>query len=441
MSRMFWDEKHETMPENKMKALQLEKLKETLRWAYERIPYYKKAFDDAGVRPQDCRALEDLSKFPFTTKTALRDNYPFGLCAVPLSDLARIHASSGTTGKPITGPYTTDDLDRTTDATCRGLWAQDVRPDSIAQVAYTLGPFTGGLGFLFPLTRLGCALVPTGSGMTDRQLLVIQDFGATDLFCTSSYAMTIIEAAEKLGIDLKKTSLKRGHHGAEVMTEEMRETIESRGGIRVYEAYGLTEIGGPGAAFTCECQRAGNTNRWHINEDCVYPEIVDPETLEPLPMGRQGEVVFTTLHLRAMPVIRYRSRDISTLHREKCDCGRTLITMDKVLGRSDDMLIIHGVNLFPSQVESALMEFEEAQPVYQIRLYKKGHSDFITVETEVSPAIYHAGQEKIDEVSKRMSRRIKEVVGINVPVKIVQPETIERSAGAKAKRIIDERSA
>ncbi|MCX5863252.1 MAG: phenylacetate--CoA ligase [Desulfomonile sp.] len=432
MSKRFWDEKFETMNEGDMHAFQTEKLKETLKWVYEKVPYYKKAFDEKGVKPSDLQNLSDIKKFPFTVKTALRDNYPFGLCAVPMSDVTRIHASSGTTGKPITGPYTADDMDQWTDCMARGLWAQELRPDSIAQNAYGMGLFTGGLGFLQGAMRIGCAVIPSGSGMTERQIMLIQDFGTTALFCTPSYCLTIIEKGERIGVDLKKTALKTGHFGAEPWTIEMRNEIETRSGIHAYEHYGLTELMGPGVSFTCENYKI------HVNEDHVYPEIVDPGTLEPIALGEEGELVFTALRRRAMPMIRYRTRDICTLRREKCDCGRTLITMDKILGRSDDMMIISGVNVFPSQVETVLMEFEEVEPLYQIRLGKKGYIDHITVETEIKPALYEAGPEKVKELSKAISSRIQQIIGINVPVNILPPESITRSEG-KAKRIIDER--
>jgi len=432
MSKKYWDEKFETMNESAMRAVQTEKLKETLAWVYDRIPYYKKAFDDAGVKPSDFQKLEDLSKFPFTVKTALRDNYPFGLCAVPMSDVVRVHASSGTTGKPITGPYTAEDLDQWTECMARGLWAQEVRTDSVLQNAYGMGLFTGGLGFLQGAMRIGCTVVPSGAGMTERQIMLIQDFGTSALCCTPSYCLTIIEKAEKMGVDLKKTFLRTGHFGAEPWSAEMRSDIEGRGGIHAYEHYGLTELMGPGVSFTCEYYKI------HVNEDHAYPEIVDPGTLEPIPLGQEGELVFTSLQRRAMPMIRYRTRDICTLRREKCECGRTLVTMDKILGRTDDMMIISGVNVFPSQVETVLMEFEEVEPLYQIRLKKKGYIDHISVETEVKPAAYQAGQEKVDELAKRISARIQQVIGINVPVIILPHESIERSVG-KAKRIIDER--
>jgi len=432
MSKKYWDDKFETMNERDMAAFQTEKLKATLQWVYDKVPFYKKAFDEKGVKPSDFVKLSDLSKFPFTVKTDLRDNYPFGLCAVPMADVVRIHASSGTTGKPITGPYTADDLEQWSDCMARGLWAQELRPDSVAQNAYGMGLFTGGLGFLQGAMKIGCAVVPSGSGMTERQIMLVQDFGTTALFCTPSYCLTIIEKAERMGVDLKKTALKTGHFGAEPWTVEMRNEIEARSGIHAYEHYGLTELMGPGVSFTCENYRI------HINEDHVYPEIVDPGTMEPVELGQEGELIFTALQRRAMPMIRYRTRDICTLRREKCQCGRTLITMDKILGRSDDMMIISGVNVFPSQVEAVLMEFEEVEPLYQIRLRKKGYIDHIMVETEVKPAVYQAGKEKVDELAKAISSRIQQVIGINVPVEILSPESIERSIG-KAKRIIDER--
>jgi phenylacetate-CoA ligase len=432
MSKKYWDEKFETMNESGMKAFQLEKLKETVAWVYEKVPFYKKAFDEKGVKPADLQKLEDMAKFPFTVKTDLRDNYPFGLCAVPMSDVVRIHASSGTTGKPITGPYTAGDLEQWTECMARGLWAQEVRTDSILQNAYGMGLFTGGLGFLQGAMRIGCAIVPSGAGMTERQIMLIQDFGTSALCCTPSYCLTIIEKAEKMGVDLTKTNLRTGHFGAEPWTVEMRTEIEARGHIHAYEHYGLTELMGPGVSFTCEHYNI------HINEDHVFPEIVDPGTLDPVDIGEEGELVFTSLQRRAMPMIRYRTRDICTLRREKCACGRTLITMDKILGRSDDMMIIAGVNVFPSQVETVLMEFPDVEPQYQIRLKKKGYIDHMIVETEVKAAMYQAGKEKLEELSKRVSARIQQVIGINVPVIILPQDTIERSIG-KAKRIIDER--
>ena len=432
MAKKFWDEKFETMNESAMKAFQTENIRATLDWVYDRIPFYRKSFDEKGVKPSDFQRLEDLSKFPFTVKTDLRDDYPFGLCAVPMSEIVRVHASSGTTGKPITGPYTVEDLDQWTECMARGLWAQEVRADTVLQNAYGMGLFTGGLGFLQGAMRIGCAVVPAGAGMTERQIMLIQDFGVQALCCTPSYCLTIIERAEKLGIDIKNSSLKTGHFGAEPWTVEMRNDIESRGGIHAYEHYGLTEMMGPGVSFTCEYYNI------HVNEDHVYPEIVDPATLEPVEPGTEGELVFTATLRRAMPMIRYRTRDICTLRRQKCDCGRTLVTMDKILGRTDDMMIISGVNVFPSQIETVLMEFEQVEPQYQIRLKKKGYMDAIAVETEVKPTVYQSGQDAVAELAKRISSRIQEVIGINVPVSVLPQDTIERSIG-KARRVIDER--
>jgi phenylacetate-CoA ligase len=432
MSKKYWDEKFETMNESAMKTLQTEKLKETLQWVYDKVPFYKKVFDEKGVKPSDFQSMKDMAKFPFTVKTDLRDNYPFGLCALPLSEVVRIHASSGTTGKPITGPYSQADLEQWTECMARGLWAQEVRTDSILQNAYGMGLFTGGLGFLQGAMRIGCAVVPSGAGMTERQIMLIQDFGTTALCCTPSYCLTIIEQAEKMGVDIKNSSLRTGHFGAEPWSVEMRSDIETRGAMHAYEHYGLTELMGPGVSFTCEYYNI------HVNEDHVYPEIVDPETLEPVELGEEGELVFTSVQRRAMPMIRYRTRDICTLRREKCGCGRTLITMDKILGRSDDMMIISGVNVFPSQVEAVLMEFPEVEPLYQIRLTKKGYIDHISVETEVRQAVYAEGQEAVTTLAGKISNRILQVIGIKVPVNILPADTIERSIG-KAKRIIDER--
>lgn len=432
MAKKFWDEKIETMTESEMKAFQTENLKNTLQWVYDKVPFYKKAFDEKGVKPADFQKLEDISKFPFTVKTDLRDNYPFGLCATPMSEVVRIHASSGTTGKPITGPYTAEDLAQWTDCMARGLWAQEVRPDTILQNAYGMGLFTGGLGFLQGAMKIGCAIVPSGAGMTERQIMLIKDFGTNALCCTPSYCLTIIEKAEKMGFDIKNSSLKTGHFGAEPWTDEMRVDIEARGGMHAYEHYGLTELMGPGVSFTCEYYKI------HINEDHVLPEIVDPASLTPVGLGEEGELIFTSLQRRAMPMIRYRTRDICTLRRDKCECGRSLVTMDKILGRSDDMMIISGVNVFPSQVESVLVEFREIEPIYQIRLGKKGYIDTITVECEAKKEVYDAGQQKVDELAKKISAKIQQVIGINVPVMIMAADTIERSIG-KAKRVIDER--
>ena len=428
----FWDEKFETMPYEGMAKFQLAKLKETLAWVYEKVPFYKETFDNAGLKPTSLEKLEDLARFPFSVKTDLRDHYPFGLCAIPMKDLVRIHASSGTTGKPITGPYSEEDRDQWANCMARTLYSHGIRDSDLCQNAYGYGLFTGGLGFHMGAERIGCAVVPTSSGLTERQIVIMQDFGSTVLFSTPTYALTIAEKAERMGVDVKSLPLRVGSFGAEPWTPKMREEIEKRMGISAQEAYGLTEMMGPGVAFSCEARNL------HINEDHCYPEVIDPETLEPLPLGEAGELVFTALQRRAMPLIRYRTKDITRLVRTKCECGRTLITMDKITGRDDDMLIISGVNVFPSQVESVIMEFADMEPHYQIRVRKKGYLDVMLVEAEAKQGVYDAGKEAVAGLADRISDRILQVIGIKVPVNVVPMNSIPRSEG-KAKRVIDER--
>jgi phenylacetate-CoA ligase len=430
--KRYWDEKIETLPPEEMRRLQLKKLQETLHWLWERVPFYKDRFKEAGVEPKDFQSLEDLVHLPFTVKTDLRDQYPLGLCAVPSDELASIHASSGTTGKPIIGPYTHDDLDQWTDCTARIIWGQGVRSSDICQNALGMGLFTGGLGIHQGIRRIGCGIVPSGIGMTERQLMLLQDLRVTVLFSTPSYGMTILEKGEKMGIDLKALPLKICCFGGEPFTEELRKEMELRAGVKAYEMYGLTEMMGPGVGGTCEAHRL------HINEDHIYPEVIDPISEKVLPEGEKGELVFTSLQRQAMPLIRYKSRDISTLRRITCECGRTLVTIDKILGRSDDMLNISGVNVYPSQVESVLLEFEEIEPVYQIRIFKKGYLDGMAVEVEVKPEVYSSGRDFIEELGKKVSDRLHQVIGITIPVAVLETEAIPRSQG-KAIRVIDER--
>lgn len=430
--KKFWNDKFESMDPEALAKFQSEKLAETVKWVYDRIPFYKNALDKKGVKPADIKTTADISKLPFTVKTDLRDNYPLGLCGVEIKDLVRIHASSGTTGKPITGPYTKDDLAQWSECMARTLWANTVRPDDIVQNAYGMGLFTGGLGFLQGAIEIGCCVIPSGSGMTDRQIMLMQDLGTTALFSTPSYALTIAERAEQIGVDLRKLPLRVTSCGAEPWTVEMKKDIERRMGVVAHEAYGLTEMMGPGVAFSCE---AGNL---HINEDHIYPEIVSPETLEPLPVGTQGELVFTAIQRRAMPLLRYRTRDITTLRRVKCDCGRTLITMDKILGRSDDMLIINGVNVYPSQVEAIILEVGGLEAIYQIRVNKKGYLDRMKVEVEAKPEIYSGGDAEMAKAAKALDSKLHSTIGINADVIILPTGSIPRSEG-KAKRVFDER--
>jgi phenylacetate-CoA ligase len=430
---MPWDDKFECMPVEDLQKLQLEKLKETAAWVYEKIPFYQTAFDNLGIKPQDIHHLEDVFKLPVTVKTDLRDNYPFGLCAVDMKEVVRIHASSGTTGKPITGPYTADDLAQWTECMARNMWAAGIRSDDMVQNAYGHGLFTGGLGFHQGASRLGCTVVPTGAGMTERQITLMKDFNSDVLFATPSYALTIAERAEEMGVDIRNLPLRVGVFGAEPWTVAIRKEIEQRLGIKAHEAYGLTELCGPGLAFDCEAQ-----DGLHINEDHFLAEIVDPVTLEPLPIGELGELIFTSLQRRAMPMIRYRTKDITRLRRETCSCGRTLIKMDKITGRSDDMLIISGVNVFPSQIEALLLDIEEVEPQYVLLVTKKGHLDQLAVKVEAKRDIYDVGIEKRTEVENKVSSHIRGMLGIGVKITLVAPKTITRSEG-KALRVIDER--
>lgn len=429
----YWNETQETMGPDAMRDFQSRKLAETVAWVYERVPFYRKALDAKGVKPADIRSIDDIVHLPFTVKTDLRDNYPFGLCAVPMKELVRVHASSGTTGKPITGPYTADDLKQWAECMARSLWSHSIRPDDVVQNAYGMGLFTGGLGFLLGAMEIGCCVVPAGSGMTERQIMLMEDFGVDALFCTPTYALTIAECAERMGKDLRQLKLRVGSFGAEPWTVAMRQDIEARMGIAAHEAYGLTEMMGPGVGFSCEAYRL------HLNEDHCYPEIVNPDTLEPVPLGQKGELVFTAIQRRAMPLLRYRTRDITSLRRVECECGRTLVVMDKILGRSDDMLIISGVNVFPSQIESIILELEGLEPQYQLRVSKSGYLDKLKVEVEAKPEVYAAGAASVQQTAKALQHKIQQVVGIGVGVEIVPAGAVPRSEG-KAKRVIDERA-
>jgi len=430
---MPWNKEFECMPVEKLEKLKLEKLTETVEWVAKKVPFYKKKFKELGIKAGDIKALEDVAKLPVTIKEDLRDNYPFDLCAVPLKDVVRVHASSGTTGKPITGPYTQDDLDQWTECMTRNFWAAGVRPEDVVQNAYGHGLFTGGLGFHQGASNLGCTTVPTSAGLTERQITLMKDFGTDILCCTPSYALTIAERAEELKVDIKALPVRAGLFGAEPWTSQMRDEIEARMGIKAMESYGLTELGGPGVAFDCKEQ-----DGLHINEDHYLAEIVDPATLEPLPLGEKGELIFTSLQRRAMPMIRYRTKDITRLRRETCSCGRTFLKMDKVFGRTDDMLIISGVNVFPSQIESLLLDIDEVEPQYRLIVRKKGYLDQLVVQVEAKKDVYEAGKEKQSEIEGKIMGHIKGNMGISVEVSLVEPKFIARSEG-KALRVVDER--
>ncbi len=430
---MPWNEKFECMPVEELERFQLEKLKETVDWVSKKVPFYKKKLKEAGVKAGDLKGIADAAKLPFTVKNDLRDNYPFGLCAVPLKEVIRVHASSGTTGKPITGPYTQKDLDQWTECMVRNFWAAGARPEDVVQNAYGHGLFTGGLGFHQGATGLGCTVVPTSAGLTERQITLMQDFKADVLCCTPSYALTIAERAEELKVNIRDLPVRIGIFGAEPWTIPMREEIEERMGIKAMEAYGLTELGGPGVGCDCEAQSG-----IHINEDHFLAEVVDPITMEPVPLGEKGELIFTSLQRRAMPMLRYRTKDITRLYREKCKCGRTFVKMDKIFGRTDDMLIISGVNVFPSQIESLLLDIEEVEPQYRLIVRKKGYLDQLVVQVEGKTEVYDAGDRKKLEVEAKIMAHIRGNMGISVEVNLVDPKFIARSEG-KALRVVDER--
>lgn len=431
---MFWDEKMECLSRDEMTAFQTEKLKKTIKHAYEKVSFYRQKFDEKGIHPEDVTTIENISLLPFTTKSDLRDNYPCGFCVVPHSDLVRVHASSGTTGKPTPVFYTKKDLEKWVNSMTRSLYTAGIRQDDVCQIAFRYSLFTGAFGHHQAAERIGAMVIPTSSGQTERQILMMQDFRTTVIHCTPSYAITIAEKMIEMGIDKDTLSLRLGIHGAEPMSEELRREIEQKLGITAIRDYGLTEVGGTGVSIEC-LEKTG----YHINEDYYYPETIDLETSKPLPYGEVGELVFTSLQNEALPIIRYRTRDITRLEIEKCDCGRTLIRHGAISGRTDDMLIIGGVNFFPSQLESVLLDFEEIEPHYLIRLTKKGRLDRVSAEVETRPGFWaKAPKDKISELAQKIQKKAKDIVGFNMEIDIVEPLTIPRSEG-KAKRIVDNR--
>lgn len=420
----------ERLGREELEVVQLERLRATLRHAYDHVPFYRTAFDKAGVRPDDCHTLADLSRFPFTVKGDLRDNYPFGMFAVPEDRIRRIHASSGTTGRPTVVGYTQRDLDTWADVVARSLRAAGARPGQKVHVAYGYGLFTGGLGAHYGAERLGCTVIPASGGMTARQVRLIQDFRPEIIMITPSYMLTLLDEFERQGIDPRSTSLRTGVFGAEPWTEEMRKEIEDRFAIDAVDIYGLSEVMGPGVAQECVETKDG----LHIWEDHFYPEVVDPFTGEVLPDGEEGELVFTSLTKEAMPVIRYRTRDLTRL---LPGTARTFRRMEKVTGRSDDMVILRGVNLFPTQIEEIVLRTPGVAPHFQLRLTRQGRLDVLTVRAE---ARGDATAEERATAAEAIARAVKDGVGVSVGVEVVDPETLERSVG-KIKRIVDLRSA
>ncbi len=426
--------KPDYMPRAELRALQLAKLQKLIPYEYEHVALFRRRCDEKGVKPRDLVTLKDLAKFPFMKKTDLRDEYPYGLTAAPMRDIVRFHCSSGTTGKPICIPQTKGDLDVWTDGTARCLAMYGITQDDIVQVSYGYGLFTGGLGAHQGAERLGCAVLPTSAGNTEKQIMLMKDLGTTVICCTPSYFLHLATVAEKLGVDFRRdTKLKHGVFGAEPWTDEMRERIEQIAGITAHDIYGLTEIAGPGVAGNCPY-----CHGLHVWEDHFYPEIIDPDTLEPLPDGEEGELVFTTLDRFGTPMVRYRTRDLTRLQTEPCPCGRTMRVMDRVHARSDDMLIIHGVNVFPSQIEACLMKVPQVAPHYMIELSSTDTMDLFVLKVEVTAETFSDSVSAMEAVRKRVAASIKEIVGLSPKITLVAPGTLPRSEG-KIKRVIDNR--
>ena len=426
------------LPLEELRKLQLAKLQKILAYEYERVALFRRRCDELKVKPSDLKSLADLSRFPFMKKTDLRDEYPTGLTAAKPSEIVRFHCSSGTTGKPICIPNTRQDIEVWSDATARALAMYGLSETDILQVSYGYGLFTGGLGLHYGGEKLGCAVLPTSAGNTEKQLMLMKDLGSTAIACTPSYFLHIIEVAKKLGIDFRRdTKLRHGIFGAEPWTDEMRRTIAESSGITPHDIYGLTEISGPGVAGSCPfCE--SQTPGLHIFEDHYYPEIIDPETLEPLPDGEEGELVFTTLDRFGTPMIRYRTRDLTRLHTEQCACGRTIRVMDRIKARSDDMLIVHGVNLFPSQIETALLSIPEVEPHYQIIITPTQTLDLLEIKVEIKAASFSDNIRTLESLRKRVLAAIKQIVGLSPKITLVEPGSLPRSEG-KIKRVIDNR--
>ena len=421
------------LPPAQMQSLQLERLRGVVERAFNHVELFRSRLEERGLSPADIRCLEDIVKLPFTVKTDLRDTYPFGLFASPMQEVVRLHASSGTTGKPIVVAYTQGDLDVWTSVMVRCLAACGITHGDVVQNAYGYGLFTGGLGAHYGAEALGATVVPVSGGNTERQIMVMKDFNVTAICCTPTYFIHLLERATELGVDVRELPLRAGVFGAEPWTESMRRHIESAGGIRAFDIYGLSEIIGPGVAVECCAQ-----NGLHIFEDHFYPEVVDTETGEPLPEGSEGELVITTLSKRAMPMIRYRTRDITSLVSEPCACGRTLRRMRRIGRRSDDMIILRGVNVFPSQIESALLSVEGTLPHYQIVLTRDKGLDQMEVLVEVTPEVFSDQIGALETLHDKLTSALDHMLGLRVAIRLVRPQTIQRSEG-KAKRVIDRR--
>jgi len=431
---MIWNDDFETLPREAIESLQLRRLQQTVERVYATVPFYREAFDRAGVKPKDIKRLEDLQRLPFTLKKDMRDNYPYGLFAVPLEQIVRIHASSGTTGKPTVVGYTKRDIDTWTELMARSFFAAGAHKGDVIHNAYGYGLFTGGLGAHYGAERIGASVIPMSGGNTKKQLMIMQDFGSTVLTCTPSYSLFLAEVAAEEGIDIRKLKLKVGILGAEPWSEKMRQEIESKLNIKAIDIYGLSEILGPGVGVECiEAQ-----NGLHVWEDHFLLEIIDPDTQEVLADGEKGELVITTITKEGIPLIRYRTRDITRLTREPCICGRTHARIERLSGRSDDMLIIRGVNVFPSQIESVLFNIKGIEPHYQLLVDREGTLDTLEVLVEVDEQTFSDEVRKLQLLSGTIQKQIKELLGVTCKVRLVEPKTLARSEG-KAQRVIDKR--
>ncbi len=432
MESMIWNPTMERMPREQLRALQDERLKDVVRRVYESVPFYREKMQQMGVTPKDIHGVQDIVLLPFTEKKDLRDNYPFGLFAVPQSEISRIHASSGTTGKPTVVGYTSGDIDRWAELMARAMYAAHIGKKDIVQVSYGYGLFTGGLGAHYGAERVGASVVPMSGGNTARQLMLMEDLGATALCCTPSYALNLAESLQRAGVTLDRLKLKSGIFGAEPWTEEMRDRIEAMLGIDAINIYGLSEVMGPGVSVECMCKQG-----MHIWEDHFLPEIIGKDD-QPLPMGERGDLTFTTLTKHGMPLLRYRTHDLTSLTDEPCPCGRTHLRMGRVMGRTDDMLIIRGVNVFPSQIEHALLQVPGIEPHYQILVDRVGALDTIEVQVELSPSMMSDTVKDIESLGQKITNALSSYALIHAKVKLCQPGTLPRSEG-KAVRVIDNR--
>ncbi len=422
------------MPREQLRELQLRRLKETVYRVYAFVPAYKAKMDQAGIRPEDIKCLEDLEKLPFTTKQDLRDNYPFGLFTLPMSEVVRIHSSSGTTGKPTVVGYSRKDLDTWSELMARALTSAGATRYSVIQNAYGYGLFTGGLGVHYGAEKIGASVIPSSGGNTKRQIMLMQDFGTTELTCTPSYVLFMYEIMQEMGIEPADLKLRAGIFGAEPWSENMRRDIENKLKIKAFDIYGLTEIIGPGVAIECGCRQG-----LHIAEDHFIAEIIDPQSGKVLDDGSTGEMVITTISKEALPLIRYRTRDLTAIDRNICDCGRTHARMKKVLGRSDDMVIIRGVNVFPSMVESVLLNIPGVEPHYLLIVERRGTLDQLEIQVEVSEKLFSDEVRKLEELGALIGKEMESALGINAKIRLVEPKSIQRSEG-KAKRVIDRRN-